>query len=898
MLRSGSPSSQAPGTWPENALPPGTQLGEFEIRGVIGEGGFGIVYLAYDGSLHRMVALKEFMPSGMASRTQALQVTVRSRQHVETFSAGLKSFVGEARLLARFDSPSLVKVYRFWEANGTAYMVMPFYEGVTLRQSLREGRVDANERWLRAMLVNLFDAVETIHGEHCYHRDIAPDNILILKDGRPLLLDFGAARRVIGDTTRGLTVILKPGFAPIEQYADSPGMKQGPWTDIYALGAVAYFVITGTAPPPSAARIVGDEMLPAREAGRGRYSENLLDAIDHALAVHPSQRIQNVSELRKALAEESGPRTMPGAVRTIGKAAGAAAVQPPRIEPQLRTWPPSLPPGSTTANPGDRHTMGQPEPKAGNRSRTGWAMAGVAGAAVTGAALFAYLFGSATGEEAGASDARSSTEVAAAGPSVSGPAQPSPPPSAPPAAPRASVPSEPASASVQGPVPPAPAPLPDPQATSPPSRSPAPGTDTSPPPAAAGAANPSVALAPGPGLSPEDEFWRGATMRDTAAAYEAYLRRYPRGRHADAARMMLEARQTRLAAAPAPAAAPVPPATAPRAATAPTPPGAGSAPADAAPASARPFEPAPSQITVTRPPPLLPAAPGAREQVSPAAPSRTEAAPPNLVGSAPAAAAVPPPPAASPAAPTAAPAAPRVAAAPGPFARDPATGALSGNGQITYPNGDRFEGRMVNGSKEGKGTFEWANGQRYSGEWAGDVPHGQGTMRFASGHVYTGEWVKGKQHGKGEFVWANGQRYQGEWSADQPHGEGSMRFTNGDVYTGRWVNGHRQGRGQFVWANGQRYTGDFAADEPHGQGSMRFVSGDTYTGSWVKGRHHGHGKYLWPSGTFWEGEFRDGKKTDNGKTVFADGRSVDGPGIESAGGPPAEPARPVEGNAR
>ncbi|HJT51344.1 MAG TPA: serine/threonine-protein kinase, partial [Nitrosospira sp.] len=223
----------------DNALPVGTLLGEFEIIGLIGEGGFGIVYLAYDHSLQRKVALKEYMPSGLASRKSGMTVA-KSKQHLDTFQAGLRSFINEARLLAQFDHPSLVKVHRFWEANGTAYLVMPFYDGKTLKEALRQLEGPPDEHWLKQLLRQLLDALNVIHKENCFHRDISPDNILILKDGRPLLLDFGAARRVISDMTQNLTVILKPGYAPIEQYAEMKSMKQGAWTDIYALAAVAY----------------------------------------------------------------------------------------------------------------------------------------------------------------------------------------------------------------------------------------------------------------------------------------------------------------------------------------------------------------------------------------------------------------------------------------------------------------------------------------------------------------------------------------------------------------------------------------------------------------------------------------------------------------------------------
>jgi len=283
-------------------LPVGTRLGEFEITSLVGEGGFGIVYLAHDHSLQRRVALKEYMPSSLAARAGGSQVQVKSARHKETFEAGLKSFINEARLLASFDHPSLVKVYRFWEANGTAYMVMPFLEGTTLKDVLKSMHERPDEAWLRSVLGPLTEALLVIHAEQCYHRDIAPDNVMLLPNvNRWLLLDFGAARRVIGDMTQALTVILKPGYAPVEQYAEIPGMKQGPWTDVYALAAVVYFAIMGRTPPPSVGRLLNDTYVPLVQAAAGRYSEQFLSAIDRALAVRPEERTQSIGELRQDL---------------------------------------------------------------------------------------------------------------------------------------------------------------------------------------------------------------------------------------------------------------------------------------------------------------------------------------------------------------------------------------------------------------------------------------------------------------------------------------------------------------------------------------------------------------------------------------------------------------------
>ncbi|CAH0348337.1 protein kinase [Aquabacterium sp. CECT 9606] len=322
-----------------HTLPDGTRLGEFEIKGLIGEGGFGIVYLAYDESLQRQVALKEYMPSSLAARSNTTAtVSVKSDRHRETFQAGLKSFVNEARLLAQFDHPSLVKVYRFWEGHGTAYMVMPYYEGPTLKRALADLGRPPTEAELKAWLRPLMDALEVMHAAHCFHRDIAPDNILLTATG-PLLLDFGAARRVIGDMTHALTVVLKPGYAPIEQYGEeSSSMPQGAWTDLYALACVVYYAVTGKAPMSSVDRLMADKLKPLSEVAAGRYSEHFLKAIDACLAVRPHERPQSVPQLRSLI--DTVPEPAPAA---------PAAPMAPSIAPLDSPLP--MTPGAVAAPP-------------------------------------------------------------------------------------------------------------------------------------------------------------------------------------------------------------------------------------------------------------------------------------------------------------------------------------------------------------------------------------------------------------------------------------------------------------------------------------------------------------------------------------------------------------------
>ncbi len=296
-----------------NTLPVGTRLGEFEILGVVGAGGFGIVYRALDHDLEREVAIKEYMPGLLASRTQQGAVRSRGGTHAETFRLGLSSFVLEAKTLARFDHPALIKVYRYWEGNGTAYMVMPLVSGRTLGQVVRQMPKPPSEDWLNGVLTPLLAALDVLHQHQICHRDIAPDNVILLPSGQPMLLDFGAARQVIADRTQALTAVLKPSYAPIEQYAEVTTLRQGPWTDLYALGAVVYGCLAGRPPPAATARAVADDMLPLSEvaarieAEHGQhYSPGFAAAWQATLALRPADRPQDVAALRRLLGRPSG----------------------------------------------------------------------------------------------------------------------------------------------------------------------------------------------------------------------------------------------------------------------------------------------------------------------------------------------------------------------------------------------------------------------------------------------------------------------------------------------------------------------------------------------------------------------------------------------------------------
>ncbi len=354
----------------EAALPKGTRLGDFEIADVIGAGGFSIVYRARDLLLEREISIKEYLPSALARRGSGQQVALRSDRDAETFALGMKSFINEGRLLARFDHPALLKVYRFWEANDTAYMAMPLLKGETLAARRRRTPKHPDEVWLRDGLEPILGAIELLHGAGVYHRDIAPDNIVIEPDGRPVLLDFGAARRVVQGQAQAFTTILKPSYAPIEQYAESGAGQQGPWTDLYALGATLHFLLLGQPPQSSISRLLDDTQPPLAGSGIAGVSDDFLRVVDWMLALQPADRPQNVAALRAGLASASAvPARAPAVRRPAAQSSAlppalsqAPADMPARPEPALTVLVPksAAPAGPAVALVDSTQMFGRP----------------------------------------------------------------------------------------------------------------------------------------------------------------------------------------------------------------------------------------------------------------------------------------------------------------------------------------------------------------------------------------------------------------------------------------------------------------------------------------------------------------------------------------------------------
>jgi serine/threonine protein kinase len=290
------------------ALPLGTRLGEFELRRVVGAGGFGVVYEAFDHVLQRRVALKEYLPAALAFRSSGSEVVLREDSHAQAYAKGLRAFVQEARLLARFDDAALVKVYRYWQQHGTAYMVMPLLSGLPLREWRSQPGFRPTTASLRALLLPMLGALEKLHSEGVLHRDVSPDNILWLPvTQQPVLLDVGSARQVLSESSAALTAVVKAAYAPIEQYGEADGVRQGPWSDLYALGATLHFMLCGEPPAPSPARVVHDAAPPLARRGFVGVEPALLHVIDELLAPRPQDRPQSVAAVRERLGALAHP---------------------------------------------------------------------------------------------------------------------------------------------------------------------------------------------------------------------------------------------------------------------------------------------------------------------------------------------------------------------------------------------------------------------------------------------------------------------------------------------------------------------------------------------------------------------------------------------------------------
>lgn len=335
-----------------NVLSVGFLLQEYRIDSVLGAGGFGITYKAWDTHLDTWVAIKEYFPAewcyrsstGVSVLSNTYSVREGGEEQVFDYEWGLNRFLDEARVLARVQSSHVVRIKRYFRANGSAYIVMDYEEGEPLNRCLRREKT-LSETQIRQILQDVLPALQTIHDQGFLHRDIKPSNLYTrTRDNAVMLIDFGAAREALGRASRSITGLVTPGYSPPEQYAIRSD-RYGSWTDIYALGAVLYRCVTGKPPLEAADRLLDDRLVSAREAGAGRYSETLLTVIDKALAVRPEERYQSARDMQWDLGADD--RTVrkgsdgDNTTRPLSSRAADIATQvvPSPLSPNPKRWP-------------------------------------------------------------------------------------------------------------------------------------------------------------------------------------------------------------------------------------------------------------------------------------------------------------------------------------------------------------------------------------------------------------------------------------------------------------------------------------------------------------------------------------------------------------------------------
>ncbi|HEY8553459.1 MAG TPA: serine/threonine-protein kinase [Burkholderiales bacterium] len=323
----------------ENALRPGARLAEYTIEAVLGRGGFSVTYLARDNALGAYVAIKEYMPEDIAARDRATASVIpqASQEAIRHYHWGLKNFVKEARALARFKHPNIVRVLRFIEANGTAYTVMEYERGQTLAQYLKARGERLDEANLYRIVMPILNGLQAVHEAGMLHLDIKPENIYLREDGTPMLIDFGSARQAMTESRPTGRVTLTHGYAPIEQY---PGKGTlGPWSDVYAIGATMYRCVTGKRPEDAPTRYRAmldyktDPLRPAVKAGAGRYPALLLQCIDLAMQIHAKDRPQSARALQDYLL---GRTRLPGRTQARVVAPAVRARADRRARSRLR----------------------------------------------------------------------------------------------------------------------------------------------------------------------------------------------------------------------------------------------------------------------------------------------------------------------------------------------------------------------------------------------------------------------------------------------------------------------------------------------------------------------------------------------------------------------------------
>ncbi|MFN3629504.1 MAG: serine/threonine protein kinase [Casimicrobiaceae bacterium] len=292
------------------ALPQGYKLQNYRIDRAISRGGFSIVYRAVDDN-GQVVAIKEYLPSGLVLRTEGSRVHASSIENLDSFRYGMKCFFEEGKALATINHPNVVRVTNFFRANETVYMVMRYERGRTLQQYIQGNQGMLPESLIRHVFSNLLNGLREVHTRRLLHLDIKPANIYIRTDGSPVLLDFGAARQVLASRGKKITPMYTPGFAAPEQYRDAESDQLGPWTDVYGIGASIFACFAAFAPQAADSRMKEDHYVPARKLWAGKYSDELLSLVDECLKLDIMARPQSVLQVQKLLMQKAEPPPKP-----------------------------------------------------------------------------------------------------------------------------------------------------------------------------------------------------------------------------------------------------------------------------------------------------------------------------------------------------------------------------------------------------------------------------------------------------------------------------------------------------------------------------------------------------------------------------------------------------------
>ncbi len=802
-------------------LPPGTVLLDKYLLGrVLGQGGFGITYLAWDLNLKLKLAVKEYFPQELASRSAGQsEISAYSDSMGSQYEYGLNKFLQEAQTLAQFEGhPNIVSVRDYFKTNSTAYFVMNYVEGITLKEYLVDsGGILPVDEALK-IITPVLDALKEVHAVQILHRDISPDNVYINRRGQVILLDFGAARQAISDQGRSLSIILKPGYAPEEQYRVHG--DQGPWTDIYSVAATLYRTVTGQMPPESLERLSEDKLIPPSKLGI-IIAPNREMALLKALSVKSRDRYQTVDEFQAALLQ-SGPT--PSAITPSplsfspepGIKAAETSPHPESIKaPPTKKWLPIglgvaicaaiftitylyliVPPVkyitlshsalSMEAGQDDFALQAKVEPSLAFRANLIWSSSNPQVARVSEDGVITAL-GEGSAEikvEAEKGDAAETTVVVVTLPTIDWDG----------------------------------------------------GTYT-------GLLKDEKPHGKGTltwlsGAEYTGEFEEGKYHGQgtyTSAEGDRYVGEFKEGTGDGKGILSLANGEIHdgewykgymLLAEQSPGIA------------------------SAIRWSGALFEGEwvdnrpHGEGTLTMP--------GGEEYTGEFNDGRREgrgtqtfASGNQYVGA---------------------------------FKDDK----QDGHGRYTWANGRTYIGEYKDRKRQGQGTWTHPDGRKYVGEWKDDLGDGKGVLFLANGENYEGLWYKGYMFleelspGVASAVRWNGGFYEGEWSDNLPQGEGTLTWPDGDEYNGEFKDGKLESHGTYTWASGQKYVGEFNDGVKHGQGTQIWPDGQRYAGEWRNNFYHGHGTLTLANGNEYVGEFKNGKVHGKGTYTWANGNEYVG----------------------